>query len=276
MTRPTRWRCASGTEALLSLPFCLLTASSFNGIAVPTDQNHGAVLEASPDATPIVDSTEPVLRVLLVDDHEVVRIGLREILKAAERVEIVGEASSGEEAVEKAGTLVPDLVVMDRAMPGMDGIEATRRITELELGAKILVLAVHGEDEFLVPALKAGATGFLKKSVVETDLIGAIETLDRGHSYLPQQGAALLAQRKTQGNSNGASALEVLSSRERTVIKLYANGFSTRELGQEMSLSPKTVEGHLSRAKDKLGLRTRREVVDFALEAGLLRAESER
>ena len=217
-----------------------------------------------------------MVRVLLVDDHAVVRAGLKTLLKAAERVEIVGEASSGEEGVEMAGTLEPDIVVMDRAMPGMDGIEATRRITELELGAKILVLAIHDEDEFLVPALKAGATGFLKKSVVQTDLIGAIETLARGHSYLPQDAAALLARRKTQGNSNGASALDMLSSRERTVIKLYASGFSAKEMSQEMSLSPKTVGGHLSRAKTKLRLTTRREIVRFALEAGLLRAESER
>lgn len=146
------------------------------------------------------------MRVLLVDDHAVVRAGLKTLLKAAERVEIVGEASSGEEGVEMAGTLEPDIVVMDRAMPGMDGIEATRRIAELKLGAKILVLAIHDEDEFLVPALKAGATGFLKKSVVQTDLIGALETLVRGHSYLPQDAAALLARRETQGNFNGASA----------------------------------------------------------------------
>ena len=243
---------------------------------MPADQNYGPDFEASPDATPIGDSTRTVVKVLLVDDHAVVRAGLKTLLKAAERVEIVGEASSGEEAVEKAATLEPDIVVMDRAMPGMDGIEATRRITALELGARILVLAIHDEDEFLVPALKAGATGFLKKSVVQTDLIGAIETLARGHSYLPQQGAALLAQGKTQGNSNGAPPLDVLSWRERTAIKLYASGFSAREMGQEMSLSPKTVEGHLSRAKAKLGLDTRRDTVRFALEAGLLRAQSER
>ena len=205
-----------------------------------------------------------------------VRIGLKAVLTAAEHMEIVGEASSGKEAVEKAETLEPDIVLMDRAMPGMDGIEATRQITELGLGAKILVLTVYDENEFLGPGLTAGAAGFLKKSAVETDLIGAIEALKRGHYYLPQRAAALLAGRKTQDNSNGGSALEVLSSRERTAIELYASGFSAREMGKEMSLSPKTVEGHLTRAKAKLGLHTRRDIVRFALETGLLRAEDER
>ena len=217
-----------------------------------------------------------MIRVLLVDDHTVVRNGLKETLKAAERVEIVGEASSGEEGVEIAASLEPDIVVMDRAMPGMDGIEATRRITELGLGAKVLVLVVHDKGEFLGPALEAGATGFLKKSAVDTDLIGALATLDRGHSYLPQEAAALLAERKGPGSSKGAPTLDVLSSRERTATELYARGFSTSEAGKEMSLSPKTVEGHLTRAKAKLGLTRRRDIVRFALETGLLRAESER
>ncbi|MXW10855.1 MAG: response regulator transcription factor [Gammaproteobacteria bacterium] len=154
---------------------------------MPADQNYGPDFEASPDATPIGDSTRTVVKVLLVDDHAVVRTGLKTLLKAAERVEIVGEASSGEEAVEKAATLEPDIVVMDRAMPGMDGIEATRRITALELGARILVLAIHDEDEFLVPALKAGATGFLRVTVEDSDgdLAHDVEWYQTGGEYNP-------------------------------------------------------------------------------------------
>lgn len=217
-----------------------------------------------------------MVTVLLVDDHAVVRAGLKALLDGAERVKIVGEASSGEEAVEKARTLKPDIVVMDRAMPGMDGIEATRRITALELGAKILVLAIYDENEFLAPALKAGAAGFLKKSDLETDLVAAIEALKRGHSYLPHRGAALLAQRRARDNSHGVPPLDVLSSRELTAIKLYASGFSARETGERMFLSHKTVEGYLARAKAKLGLHARRDIVRFALEAGLLRDEGGR
>ena len=123
-----------------------------------------------------------MVKVLLVDDHPVVRAGLKALLETTERVEVVGEASSGEEAVEKARTLEPDIVIMDLAMPGMDGVQATRRITELGLGAKVLVVTIHDEDEYLVPALNAGAAGFLNKSAADTDLIGAVEAVARGHS----------------------------------------------------------------------------------------------
>ena len=217
-----------------------------------------------------------MVRVLLVDDHPVVRAGLKALLETTEHVEVVGEASSGEEAVEKARTLQPDIVIMDLAMPGMDGVQATRRISELGLGAKVLVVTIHDEDEYLVPALNAGAAGFLNKSAADTDLIGAIEAISHGHSYLPQHAAALLARRRTRGHASSETGPDVLSARERTVVELYASGFSASETGRETSLSPKTVEGYLARAKAKLGLHTRREVVRFALEAGLLRTEDER
>ena len=213
-----------------------------------------------------------MVRVLLVDDHTVVRAGLKALLDAVERMEVVGEASSGEEALEKVRALQPDIVIMDLAMPGMDGIQATRHITELGLGARILVLTIHDEDEFLVPALSAGAAGFLNKSVAETDLVGAVEALDHGHCYLPQQTAALLARRNGKGSSSRQPGPETLSSRELTALELYASGFSARETGEEMFLSPKTVESYLARAKTKLGLHRRRDIVRFALEAGLLRA----
>lgn len=217
-----------------------------------------------------------MVRVLLVDDHPVVLAGLKALLERTEHMEVVGEASSGEEAVEKAETVEPDIVIMDLALPGMDGVQATRRITQLGLGAKVLVVTVHDEDEYLVPALNAGAAGFLNKSAADTDLIGAIEAILHGHSYLPRQAAALLARRKAQDHSSRETGPDVLSARERTAVELYANGFSAAETGKEMGLSPKTIESHLARAKAKLGLHTRREVVRFALEAGLLRTRDER
>ena len=217
-----------------------------------------------------------MVRVLLVDDHPVVRNGLKALLETTEHIKVVGEASSGEEAVEKARTLEPEIVIMDLAMPGLDGVQATRRITELGLGAKILVLTIHYEDEYLVPALDAGAAGFLNKSAADTDLIGAIEAISHGHSYLPQQAAALLARRKTQGASKHKPGPDALSSRELTAVELYASGYSAIEIGGKMSLSPRTVESYLARAKAKLDLHNRHDVVRFALEAGLLRPEEER
>lgn len=216
-----------------------------------------------------------MVRVLLVDDHQVVRAGLKSLLETSGMVEVVGEASSGREAVAKARTLEPDIVIMDLAMPGMDGIQATQRITDLELGTKILVLTVHDEDDYLVPALEAGAVAYLDKSVADTGLIGAIEALARGHSYLPQRAAKLLAARKVKRTSDDGPDPGVLSPRELCAIEFYARGYSTRESADEMDLSPKTVEGYLGRAKTKLGLYNRRDLVRFAITTGLLQADED-
>ncbi|MXX35220.1 MAG: response regulator transcription factor [Gemmatimonadetes bacterium] len=215
-----------------------------------------------------------MIRVLLVDDHTVVRAGLRALLEASGRVEVVGEASSGEEGIEQSRALEPDVVIMDLAMPGVDGVDATRRIVALGIETKVLVLTIHDEDEFLLPALDAGADGFLNKGVADTELLGAIEALLRGHSYLPRRAAALL-RRKRSAPASSDPGVEALSPRERSVVTLYARGFTAGEMAREVYLSPKTVEGYLARAKKKLGLKNRREIVRFALEAGLLRAEDD-
>jgi len=217
-----------------------------------------------------------MVTVLLVDDHAVVRAGLRALLEGSGGVAVVGEASSGEEAVTKARELEPDIVIMDLAMPGMDGIQATRRIAALGIETKVLVLTIHDEDEFLLPTLDAGAAGFLNKSAADTDLMGAVEAVARGHSYLPRRAAALIARQEAQRRGAGHEPKpEALSDREQTAIELTARGFSAAEAAEEMCLSRKTVEGYLARAKSKLGLRSRRDIVRFALESGLLRAEAE-
>lgn len=216
------------------------------------------------------------MRILLVDDHAVVRAGLKALLESTGCVDVVGEASSGEEAVDRARSLRPDVVIMDLAMPGMDGIRATRRITALGLETKVLVLTIHDEDEFLELALDAGAAGFLNKSAADTDLMGALEALVRGHSYLPRRVASLLSRRKRADASSRKLEPHVLSPRELAVIEWYARGFTASETGRKMFLSPKTVEGYLARAKTKLGLKSRREIVRFALEAGILGDQGER
>ena len=212
-----------------------------------------------------------MVRVLLVDDHKVVRAGLRALLESTGRIDIVAEASSGEEAVDAAERLQPDIVIMDVAMPGMDGIRATRRISALDLDTKVLILTVHDEEEHLSEAIDAGAAGYLNKSVADTDLVGAIEALVRGHSYLPRRAAALLSHDKRGHGPQGEPQLDVLSAQERRVVELYATGFTAREMGERMFLSPKTVEGYLARARRKLGLTKRSEIVRFALKNGLLR-----
>ena len=217
-----------------------------------------------------------MIRVLLVDDHQVVRAGLRALIEATAHVEVVGEASSGREAVRKTQTLQPEVVIMDLAMPDMDGIQATRRIAALDLDSRVLVLTIHDEDEFLLPAMEAGASGFLNKSVADTDLVGAIEAVARDHSYLPRRAAALIARRKAGKASESATrSLTTLSEREQAAIELYARGYSAKEAAGEMFVSPKTVEGYIARAKSKLGLKGRRDIVRFALEAGLLGGEAE-
>ena len=214
------------------------------------------------------------IRVLLIDDHKVVRAGLRALLESTGRIEVVGEASSGEEGVAGAERLEPDVVVMDLAMPGIGGIRATRKITALDLDTRVLVLTVHDEEDQLSRALDAGATGYLNKSVADTDLIGAIEALARGHSYLPRQAAALLA-RSQRDRVREAPGLDVLSARERTVIELFARGFTASEAAKRMFVSPKTVEGYLARARRKLSLTGRTDIVRFALETGLLRGSEQ-
>ena len=217
-----------------------------------------------------------MVRALLVDDHMVVRAGLRALLEASGRVEVAGEASSGEEAVAKARSLEPDIVVMDLAMPGMDGVEATRRIAALGIETRVLVLTVHDEDKFLASALDAGADGFLSKSAADTDLLGAIDAVMRGHAWLPGRAAALIARRKAQQHGAGREPeQESLTDRERTVIELTARGLSAAEAGRTIHLSPKTVEGYIARAKSKLGLANRRDIVRYALKSGLLRPEAE-
>ena len=213
------------------------------------------------------------IRVLLIDDHKVVRAGLRALLESTGRIEVVGEASSGEDGVAGTERLEPDVVVMDLAMPGIGGIRATRRITALDPDTRVLVLTVHDEEDQLARALDAGAAGYLNKSVADTDLIVAIEALARGHSYLPRRAAALLRKR---GRVREAPGLDTLSARERTVIELFARGFTASESAKRMFVSPKTVEGYLARARRKLGLTGRTDIVRFALESGLLRGSEQK
>jgi two-component system response regulator NreC len=211
------------------------------------------------------------ISVLLVDDHAMFRAGIKALLEAAGKVDVVGEASSGDEAVDKVRQLKPNVVVMDLSMPGSNGLEATRRIAALELDTSVLVLTVHAEEEYLVPVVEAGASGYLTKTSADTDLLEAIRVVARGQVFLPPKATTLLLKQYKAAESEEEAGLKDLSTREQEVLALTAEGFSSREIGKKLFISPKTVDTYRSRIMDKLGLSHRSDLVRFALRVGLLK-----
>jgi two-component system response regulator NreC len=211
------------------------------------------------------------IRILLVDDHAMFRAGIRALIDAEDRLQVVGEASTGDEAVDLVRELKPDVVVMDLAMPGSNGLEATRRISALELNTNVLVLTVHAEEEYLVPVVEAGASGYLTKTSADIDLLEAIRVVARGQVFLPPKAATLLLRKYKDTEGDSAAGLHDLSTREQEVLALTAEGYSSREIGLKLFISPKTVDTYRSRIMDKLGLGHRSELVRFALHVGLLK-----
>jgi len=213
------------------------------------------------------------ITVVLADDHVVLRAGLRALLDSEQGIEVVGEASTGDEAVDLVRTKQPAIVVMDLSMPGSGGLEATRRICALELDTKVLVLTMHAEQEYLVPVLEAGASGYLTKTVADRSLVEAIRVVSRGEVYLPPQATKLLLReyKAAGGEGEDPDALHKLSPREQEVLALTAEGYSSKEIGEKLFISPKTVDTYRSRIMDKLQLNHRAELVRFALRTGLLK-----
>jgi len=211
------------------------------------------------------------ITVLLVDDHAMFRAGIRALVEAEGKIEVVGEASTGDEAVDRVRELKPDVVVMDLSMPGSNGLEATRRIAALELDTHVLVLTVHAEEEYLVPVVEAGASGYLTKTSADTDLLEAIRVVARGQVFLPPKATTLLLKQYKAAESSEETGLKDLSTREQEVLALTAEGFSSREIGKKLFISPKTVDTYRSRIMDKLGLSHRSDLVRFALRVGLLK-----
>ena len=212
------------------------------------------------------------IRILLVDDHPVLRSGLEALLGLEPDLEVVGQASTGEEGIEKARLLRPDVVVMDLAMPGIGGLEATRKVHELGLGTRVLVLTSQAEEEFLLPVLEAGGSGYVRKTSADEDLIRAIRAVARDEVFLyPSATKLLLRQYKIAEDKGEASPIEKLSDREREVLALTAEGYSSGEIGKKLYLSPKTVDTYRARLMQKLGLSHRSELVRLALQTGLLK-----
>ncbi|WP_309055414.1 response regulator transcription factor [Streptomyces sp.] len=207
------------------------------------------------------------IRVLLVDDHQVVRRGLRTFLEVQDDIEVVGEAADGAEGVARAEELRPDVVLMDVKMPGTDGIEALKRLRGLGNPAKVLIVTSFTEQRTVVPALRAGASGYVYKDVDPDALAGAIRSVHAGHVLLqPEVADALLAQDDPQGGTGRGSTL---TEREREVLGLIADGRSNREIARALVLSEKTVKTHVSNILMKLDLADRTQAALWAVRHGL-------
>ncbi|KAA6216951.1 response regulator [Streptomyces filamentosus] len=208
-----------------------------------------------------------LIRVLLVDDHQVVRRGLRTFLEVQDDIEVVGEASDGAEGVARAEELRPDVVLMDVKMPGTDGIEALKRLQALANPAKVLVVTSFTEQRTVVPALRAGASGYVYKDVDPEALAGAIRSVHAGHVLLhPEVAGALLSQDDPQGGTGRGTTL---TEREREVLGLIADGRSNREIARVLVLSEKTVKTHVSNILMKLDLADRTQAALWAVRHGL-------
>jgi two-component system, NarL family, response regulator NreC len=213
------------------------------------------------------------IRVLLADDHAMLRSGLRALLSAEPDMEVVGEAGNGEEAVRLTERLKPDVVVMDISMPVMDGLAATKEIAEKVPGTRVLVLTMHAEEQYLLKVLESGGSGYVLKRSADTELMEAIRTVHRGEAFLYPSATQLLLRAYRRGERPEPPAGGKLSDREAEVLRLTAEGYSNTEIGGQLYLSPKTVDTYRQRIMEKLGLHHRAELVRYALATGLLRAE---
>ena len=214
-----------------------------------------------------------VIRVVLVDDQELMRVGFRMVLGAQEDMEIVGEAGNGEEAVKLTEELRPDVVLMDVRMPVLDGVEATKLITERGL-AKVLVMTTFDLDEYALSALRNGASGFLLKDTPSVQLVAALRSVASGDAVVSPSVTRRLLDRflgAAGGQLRDASVLDVLTDREREVLLLIAQGLSNTEIARKLFLSEATVKTHVGRVLSKLDLRDRVQAVVLAYETGLVR-----
>jgi DNA-binding NarL/FixJ family response regulator len=214
-----------------------------------------------------------VIRVVLVDDQELMRVGFRMVLGAQEDMTVVGEASNGKEAVDLAGELRPDVVLMDVRMPVLDGVEATRQITAQGL-AKVLVMTTFDLDEYALSALRNGASGFLLKDTPSVQLVSALRAVASGDAVVSPSVTRRLLDRflgAAGGELRDASVLDVLTDREREVLLLIAQGLSNTEIARKLFLSEATVKTHVGRVLSKLELRDRVQAVVLAYETGLVR-----
>ena len=212
------------------------------------------------------------IKILVVDDHTLMRDGIKAMLSLHDDIEVVGEASEGKEAMELAERLSPDVIIMDIAMPFMDGLEATRRITRKNGKTKVLVLTQYNNREYILSAIKAGAAGYVPKRALGNELVSAIRAVHRGESFLYPTAAAVLIDDYRQ--KADVEPYDSLTAREREVLKLIAEGYTGREIANLLFISLKTVMGHRSKIMEKLDLHNRAELIKYAVRKGLVNVDT--
>jgi two-component system response regulator NreC len=212
------------------------------------------------------------MKILLADDHNVLRKGLRRILEEQPDLEVVGEAADGREAVSLANTLKPDIVVMDIAMPLMNGLEATRQILLRHSNLNVLILSMYSDENYVVQVLRAGARGYLLKDTAEEDLITAVRTVANGQPFFsPKIAKLLLGDGMQRLRQEGVSdSYDLLTAREREVLQLIAEGKSNKESAAALFVSPTTIETHRARIMDKLDLHSTADIVLYAVRKGIV------
>jgi two-component system response regulator NreC len=218
----------------------------------------------------------PPIRLMLADDHEILRAGLRMLLGTQPDMEVVAEASSGAEAIELAQIHRPDVILMDIAMPDMNGMEATRQLKMHCPFVAVLALTIHEEADYFFQMLDAGASGYVPKRAAPEDLLQAIRTVHRGEVFLHSSVATVLVRDYLQRDGGAADAdLSSLSEREREVLILIAEGFTNKQIGEALGISPKTVARHRDNITGKLNLSSRAELTRYAIKAGLISLSDE-
>jgi len=211
------------------------------------------------------------IRILLADDHAVLRAGLRALLSAQGDLEVVGEASDGAEAIRLTQTLRPDVVVMDIGMPGVSGIDATARIKRDLPAVKVLILSMHDDQGYLRQVLRAGASGYVLKKAADTELLAAIRAAARGEVFLDPALAKALVEEVLEPRTAAGGEIPTLSDREREVLRLIAHGHTNQQVADRLCIGVKSVETYKARLMEKLALKGRAELVRYALQHGLLR-----
>jgi DNA-binding NarL/FixJ family response regulator len=210
-----------------------------------------------------------MIKVLLADDHSIVREGLRKVLEESSEIQVIAEAADGETALDKALSFKPDVAVVDISMPGMDGLEVVTRLKSYCPGIPVLILTMHEEEQYVIRAMEAGAMGYVTKQSAPEQLVAAVKKLYGGGSYLTSKASEALALRMIMGNQK-ISRAETLSLRELQVLRKLAMGSTNREIAQSYNLSVKTVDTYRARILKKLGLRNNAELSRFAIQNKLV------